>query len=530
MHVQPHFENNTQDNFSFLKDGLEELYNQAVLAERYYFTDPQSSLAKMRLFVELACHELGKQFKLRPPVHGDLANKIKMLQASQRVDEWVIDEMNHLRYDGNRSVHMTEVNGAYIAKLSISRARMQKHMNSLYEIAHYVGQMVLGTPARCTYTWQEPNSCELSLFVADALKGSKEASFYLATRFYNELLEMSQQVGDTRWWRKEHYLDKQADLTYWLEKTHRLGHEQSWLLLAKCYANKLLQEESSRDAKLCFKQALNIDQSGEAAFEFGSYLIEREEHKLGVNYIRQAAEQGYHPALSSELSRAFKTKVQQSEWLELALEHRVPEAFTADVACKLKAFEAEQTESALKALRSSLVTAQARRAPAVGFFQSYVELTVNKVSDTQSARKKMVDEYPCMPTYLEVELLLFKQIAEDPAHYDLMLDIYHDALKQASDELGVADVKYSIVKHALVIAAEKFKLRAGVKTPKPIPTLLKEAADAGHAEARRFVNSAEGKAVLKKVGFTSQGKMQKDAAQKLKNKRKRKMVKKVKRK
>ncbi|MGR5528519.1 hypothetical protein ACPV40_02500 [Vibrio alfacsensis] len=135
-----------------------------------------------------------------------------------------------------------------------------------------------------------------------------------------------------------------------------------------------------------------------------------------------------------------------------------------------------------------------------------------------------------MPTYLDVELRLFKQIAHDAACYDQMLDIYHKALKQAANELEAADVKYSIVKQALVVAAEKFKVREGVKTPKPIPTLLKEAADAGHAEARRFVNSAEGKAVLKKIGFTSQGKMQKDAAEKLKNKRKRKLAKKAKRK
>ncbi|MDK9760228.1 hypothetical protein KIV40_34360 [Vibrio sp. D173a] len=50
MQVQTHFENNSHDNFAFLKDGLAELYKQAVLAERYYFTDPQSSMAKIRLF------------------------------------------------------------------------------------------------------------------------------------------------------------------------------------------------------------------------------------------------------------------------------------------------------------------------------------------------------------------------------------------------------------------------------------------------------------------------------------------------
>ncbi|MGR5261404.1 hypothetical protein ACPV5Q_15755 [Vibrio astriarenae] len=99
MQPQTHFEQTKHDNFAFLQDGLEELYTQAAFAERYYFTDRQSSMAKIRLFVELACHELGKHFKLRPPVHGELNNKIKILQASGEVEEWVIEAMNTLRHD-----------------------------------------------------------------------------------------------------------------------------------------------------------------------------------------------------------------------------------------------------------------------------------------------------------------------------------------------------------------------------------------------------------------------------------------------
>lgn len=530
MQVQSHFENNTKDNFAFLKEGLEELYNQAILAERYYVTDPQSSLAKMRLFVELACHELGKHFKLRPPVHGDLSNKIKILQASKRVDEWVIDEMNSLRHDGNRSVHMTEVNGAYVAKLSVSRCRMNKHMNSLYEIAHYVGQTVLGSSAEQESTWQEPASCEFSSYVIDALKGSKEASYYLANACYTALLEMSKQKGDARWWHKEQYLDKQADLRYWLEKTHRQGHPQSWLLFAKCYANKLLQEKEGRDAKLCFKKALKEDDSGEAAFEFGSYLIEHEEYLLGESHICNAAEQGYHNALTFKLIFAFKLKKDKTYWIERALAHRLPEAFTTDIFMKLDAYESDPTEEKRKALRSALVEGEARRAPGIQFFKSYMDLTVYSVSDKQNARKKLAEEYANVPTHLNVEYRLFKEIANEPEHYDLMNDIYHQAQKQASSELEKADMKYAIVKQVLKKAEDKSERRVGIKMPKPISQLLTEAADAGHADARCFVNSAEGKAVLKKVGFKTQGKMQKDAAEKQKNKRKRKLAKKAQRK
>ncbi|MPW37853.1 DUF4145 domain-containing protein [Vibrio sp. B1Z05] len=530
MQVQADIEYNKYDNFEFLKQGLGELYNQATLAERYYFTDPQSSMVKIRLFVELACHELGKHFKLRPPVHGELSNKIKMLQSSGCIESWVIEEMNALRHDGNRSVHMTEVNGEYIAKLSISRSRMQKHMNALYEIAHYVGRTILDTPSQCSYTWQEPMSCELTSFVTDALKGCKEASFYLANHFYSELLDMSKQTGESRAWSKDEYYNKQTDVSYWLEKTHRQGHPQSWLLFAKCYSNKLLQQQGNRDAKYCFKQALTTDEEGEAAFEFGAHLIKNEEPKLGINHIHQAAKKGYSKAMSFALSNAFSSDSEKEQWLACALEQRLPEAFTVDTLTKLEAYETEQTDESLKALRSAIVAGQARRAPAMAFFKSYIDITVYQTQDTDKSIQEMVDSYKCMPHYLDVELRLFKQIANEKQHFSLMREIYKEALRQSVSELEEADVKYRLAKLALDVAADKSKVRSGVKTPSPIPTLLTEAADAGHAEARIYINSPEGKAVLKKIGYTTLGNSHKSGVDKQKNKRKRKLARKMRRK
>lgn len=156
MKAQINYETAQHDNFLFLKEGLEELYLQAALAERYFESDPQSSLAKMRLFVEIACHELGLHFSLRPPVHGDLANKIKMLDASQCIEKWIIDAMTTLRLEGNRSVHMTEVNGNFIAKLEVSSYRMRQHMQSMYEIACYVAEKVLNVGHKELTSWELP--------------------------------------------------------------------------------------------------------------------------------------------------------------------------------------------------------------------------------------------------------------------------------------------------------------------------------------------------------------------------------------
>lgn len=109
----------------------------------------------------------------------------------------------------------------------------------------------------------------------------------------------------------------------------------------------------------------------------------------------------------------------------------------------------------------------------------------------------------------------------------MLTELYHKALFQVKgDKNAEAEVKYAIVKGAM----EQFKEKKQVKTPASIPDLLKEAADAGHPEARTFANSSEGKAILKRLGFSTVGNHKKSAVSKDKQKRKRKQLKKVKRK
>lgn len=42
-------------NFSFLQPDFTELYSIASQAEQYIYSDPQASMAKQRLFIEMLC-------------------------------------------------------------------------------------------------------------------------------------------------------------------------------------------------------------------------------------------------------------------------------------------------------------------------------------------------------------------------------------------------------------------------------------------------------------------------------------------
>lgn len=529
MQSQYHSSNH-EGNFEFLKPEFSELYLQAVQAEKYLYTDSQSSLSKMRLFVEMACHELGKYFSLIPPVHGDLRNKIHMLSASGCVDAWVIDAMHRLREEGNRSVHLTEVNGNYVAQLNISRQRMKSMMQDVHEIAKFIVCKMKDISLSEVGDWIEPEQSQLAEQVYAALNGDRYSSFTLAEHFYQQLEEMKE-TGNEKWWNKTIYADRQRDLAYWLEKAHAQGHPSSWFLLAKSYASKKLMPDQGRDAKTCFKQAIKDDSDGEPTFYYGLYLQTQQQHNLGWEMIAEAANKGYHQALGWMQEKSYSSDLSTYQtWLDLGLKCNQLTAFTMDAHQKLERYEADvDNEVYLKQLRSAVITGTAKRAPGISYVSAYIDGIGmgNKSISKEDMAEKMVTAAQALPSFLPYQARLFRVVSEVGGQYSVMRKIYSRALAQTDDAAGKAHVKYVMAKTAI----DEFKVTKTVKTPDSIHNMLQEAADEGHQEARAYLNSSEGKALLKRTGFTTAGRMQpKSSKEKAKDKKKRKVARKAKRK
>ncbi len=518
---------NMEDNFYFLKDkeGVKQLYTQAHLAERYFNTDPQSSLVKMRLFVELACHVLIKHLKLKkcPNMMG-LEEKITHLEASGKVEHYIIDAMNRLRMEGNRSVHVAEVNGEYVASLKISTFMMNKHMTNMLDIARYIGEKYLNLAFNEFPLWKAPSqSCEFSNQVISALKGDASASLFLANHYFDELMTLTNGGESSS---NKHFKSKQADLVYWLDKANEQQHPQSWLLSARCYANKFLLEEGVSKAKSFFKKAIQLDNTGEAAYEFGLYLRQHSEDKLGLSYIEKSAELGFHDALSFMLEKHIRGGDYQY-WVTKALEHKLPSAFTCDAFIKMERCLESADELSKKALKTAITTAEAYRSTGIGFIKAYSKHHIFETMEAEEATKLMVNHHKELPQYLWYEYFLFMQISDETKHFDLMVNLFNRALYQVKDdEDKVAEMRFLLAQMAL----NAFKEKKCINVPETIPSLLSKAADAGHAEARKLLNSPDGRAILKCIGFNRGTVRQKNSAAKDKQKRLRKLAKKAKRK
>lgn len=95
------------ENFYFLQSDFTELYSVASQAEQYVYSDPQASIAKQRLFIEMLLIEFFEQQGLEA-----FEGKLEHLIDSHDLDEYISKnlrlKLHGIRTAGNRAVHQNK--------------------------------------------------------------------------------------------------------------------------------------------------------------------------------------------------------------------------------------------------------------------------------------------------------------------------------------------------------------------------------------------------------------------------------------
>lgn len=210
------------NNYLFIEDSYPALYTLSQEVEKYYAMDHSCCLLKVRLFVELWCHEVSEKLKLRPPVSGDLVNKIKQLSTSNKVPTYIIEMLNTLRIEGNKSAHISQgYDGSWHCDYTLSQYKLDNLMISLLELTQYLAYKLNCQNEDEQSEWQAPTKLALHEDILASLSGNKEATFSLAKHFANKLQQAAdlKQVSGIE--NKEKIKLLQHDLSYWLGRTHK---------------------------------------------------------------------------------------------------------------------------------------------------------------------------------------------------------------------------------------------------------------------------------------------------------------------
>ena len=280
------------NNFDFLKSDFTQPHSVGVDIDHYYSTDYNCCLLKARLFSELWCFEVAKCLGVELPVGDDLTDKIKVLANTNKLPSYIIEAIDLIRIEGNRAVHVNlTLTGQWYATPKISIHSLNQVMLAVFDIAQHLFFNIAKNIGELK-TWQEPNRLDNTELVSRAINGNKEATFNIAKSIYNNLISLSNSIVC-----KNKKAELKSDLAYWLNKAHLQGHNDSWLLYAQVYQQKLLDLRESQTIHSYFKQAVKLCQNGEAAYQYALFLKKQNQVKRAWSFVNTAASKGYYQAI-----------------------------------------------------------------------------------------------------------------------------------------------------------------------------------------------------------------------------------------
>ena len=490
------------DNYEFLQHSFPELYRVSREADNYYATDHSCCLLKSRLFIELWCHEASDRFHLNPPLSGDLADKINQISISGKVPPYIVEALNEIRREANKGAHITQCfDGQWTSDTSLSKTRLKRLMANVFELAQYLA-FQLNHQTEEKKQWQEPVPSEMAGHVYASLSGNKDATFALAERASTLIESSVKQCEVTGIERKEHVKILQRDLSYWLDKAHRQGHQETWLMYANVYMKKQLMLPAGQTVDRCFKKALTNDSTGEVAYQFGMYLIAGSQCQRGVELIVQAGAMQHHQAIRFLQEKNYKKDHQEYIfWVNAGTEALEKRSFTLDLEIQIAQWEQDVNNDVLKKkAKTALISAESRLSEGAAYFRGYCNFYGywGKQPDTNKGLKAMVDHYQNIPQFLHYEYPLFNLIKNEAEYAGDALSISNRALMACESSIDKAQVKFDMAMLILV----KLRERNKVKSPHSMKQLIRDAAKEGCDDATQFIKSPKGKALLRDGSYT----------------------------
>lgn len=92
-------------NFSFLQNNHGLLFQIANLSEKYLFSDPNTSMFKLRQFSEVMINEVFQIEHIELPIENNQSQKINALKREGIIEPIIADMFHQLRLKGNDAVH-----------------------------------------------------------------------------------------------------------------------------------------------------------------------------------------------------------------------------------------------------------------------------------------------------------------------------------------------------------------------------------------------------------------------------------------
>ena len=481
----------TTSNFTFIKQAFPGLYSVSKKIEHYYHSDPCSSLAKMRLFLELWVHEIASQDKANIQLNGSLQDKITAVANAQLIPPHILSILHTVRKEANKAVHISKnALGQWCADLPISKSVIKNQLQSCVELAEYLACKQRLASANAA-KWVEPMQVSLTDKIRKAIQGDTQACIDIALAYAKPLQQSEQKIT----LKEKNRLT--IDIQYWLDKAIHLGDLSAHSTYAELMTEKVLVGEAEQ-VEHHHKQAIKAQTNSPALYLYGLYLQSLGQHTRAQALLIKAGEQGHIKAVQA-LQAIYRKEDPQAyfEWVKKGDQLDDPSSALIIAFRDFVAYSHEQdNQGYYKTARSSHIRANALRAPGAEYLTGLCHYlgVMGYAKDKDKAKTMLQNNWQRIPPHIMPLSSAFFVLSDLGCDYQELLKIGRKALHH-SEGIEKANLQYNI---ALLIM-DKIQAGEGIAFAFTPLTLINEAAAAGHTGAQALKLSAIHKKQVKGI-------------------------------
>lgn len=473
-----------RSSFSILGSKYPELYHVAIEAENYAHSDHSAFLLKIRMFLEIWCHEFSFQKTDQVHIEPKLFDKIEQLRLLDIIPTAICSLLHETRAICNKGVHLTfDAKRGFCQVLEISDNEVNQCLSTIFRLAALlIGEQNLSSLDGL----QMSEQAKLVAAVKQGFLGDAKASLNVAKLIHSDL-----KLAKTKSKFTEH------DLVYWLNKALAQKCNEALAFYSQLITEHRYKSITLHQLKTWLDEFKSLKNSEGFAFIAAKTHEKLGEMRTALKYYQQAAEQGcFHSIkrlqdywISRDQDRFHAVIILGSNFNErrsvfyllmyLAINVKFCPAAENDVQENLK----ELKKQYLKA-KSFCVEGLAYAEALLGFYRLLgLNLTIEQFSI--EVEKSWVKA----PKSLMIDVAIFHELYINMVCEPFMVSIAQSSIQLCKEPDMLANLEFDLALLQARLTAERKPFTAKQNTRE----LLKSAARRGHKEAISVLSQLNGR-------------------------------------
>lgn len=471
-------------SFKILQKKYPELFNIAIQAERYAHSDHSGFLLKIRMFLEIWCHEIAYQQLKQDHIEPKLFDKIEQLRTLSLIDHQRASVLHETRTICNRGVHLVfDKQRGFCQVLEVTEHEINLCLNTIYQLsASIIGEKNMAPGAGLQLSAQ----AKLDSAVMQGFAGDGKASLTAAKVIHADLKTA-----------KSKSRFKFDDLDYWLDKALQQGCFEALEFYSQLVIEKRYVQLDLTSLKHWLGQFKHLQQNSDYAYIAAKTYEKLGEMTVALKHYQRAAEEGCFNSLKRLQDHWIKRD--EAKFVEIISlgdqfnERRSIYYFLMFQIIGLKddSLSAQEKEEKITNLKQQYRKAKTFSVDGFDYAEALMaqEQLLNCHTTITDPIKAVESSWLKAPRYYLIDstvfMLLFNQGVLEP----FMVEFAENIMLSCTDmrEMANLEVSLAVLQWHLISQRKIFKAKQTSRE------LFKSAARKGNAEAKAFLHNHSGR-------------------------------------